>query len=113
MLVMAKAKIAVISAAVLLIGGIAGTYVGIAGSPQADRIPSQPPAAASQPAPKPAAAIADLPGPIAQNLTGLKGICLDFDCGDGRLSVAVAKSSALVIFAMAKDEESCQIARAS
>ncbi|HUT60564.1 MAG TPA: PQQ-binding-like beta-propeller repeat protein [Phycisphaerae bacterium] len=59
----------------------------------------------------PAAQSDALPAPIAKELQGRKGICLDLDCGDGKLAASIAKSSELVVFALAGNDKTCENAR--
>ncbi len=52
-----------------------------------------------------------LPAPVAKELEGRKGICLDLDCGGGKLAAAIAQASDLTVFALAANDKDCQAAR--
>lgn len=64
---------------------------------------------AEEKGPDPAAV--DLPAPVAKNLEGRKGLCLDLGCGDGKLAVAIVRKSELYVLAIAKDDKDCAITR--
>jgi len=53
----------------------------------------------------------EFPAPIARELQERKGICLDLNCGDGKLAAAIARSSELVVFGLAGDDRACGSAR--
>ncbi len=59
----------------------------------------------------PAAAGDALPAPIARELPGRKGICLDLWCGDAKLASAIARASGLTVLALARNEAECEGAR--
>jgi outer membrane protein assembly factor BamB len=52
-----------------------------------------------------------LPPPVAREMEGKKGICLDLDCGDASVTAAVAKRGEFLVLALAKDEKVCENAR--
>jgi outer membrane protein assembly factor BamB len=52
-----------------------------------------------------------LPPPVARELEGRKGICLDLDCGDAALAAAIAKRGQFLVLALARDGKTCEAAR--
>src|SRR5262245_32137541 len=52
-----------------------------------------------------------LPPPVAKEMEGKKGICLDLDCGDAALTAAIAKRGEFLVLALARDERICETAR--